>query len=81
MAGTEEELQELTSKLETVSRKYRMEINKEKIKILVNRSNNHKHTNIWLNGQKLEEVETFKYHGSYICNDGNSGKEIKSQYL
>jgi hypothetical protein len=46
MAGTETELQELTTKLKNFIKKFWMEINIDKSKILVNSHNNHTPTNI-----------------------------------
>lgn len=53
-----------------------MEVSSEKSKILVN---NLPQTNIMLNGQRLEEVENFKYLGSTVTKDGSSTKEIKTR--
>jgi hypothetical protein len=64
MAGTETELQELTTKLENVIKKlFLMEINIDKSKIFVNSHNDHAPTNITINSQKLEEVTYFRYLG------------------
>jgi hypothetical protein len=51
IAGSESELQELTTKLETVTKNYGMEINIDKSKILINSYDDHIPTNIVMNGQ------------------------------
>ena len=77
MGGSEAELQDLTTRLEETSTAYGMEVSAEKSKILVNSHNQQAPTNIMLNGQKLEEVDNFKYLGSNLSKDGSSTKEIK----
>ena len=56
-----------------------MQISAEKSKILVNSIDNHSSTNIMLDGEKLEEVDNFKYLGSIITSDGTSVKEVKTR--
>ena len=77
MGGNEEELQDLTSRLEKAAGAYGMEVSSEKSKILVNSHKQLPKTNITMNGQILEEVENFKYLGSTLSKDGSSTKEIK----
>ena len=54
-----------------------MQISAEKSKIMINSNNRNIHTNIQLYGEKLEEVNQFKYLGATITKDGSSDSEIK----
>ena len=76
---SEDELQDLTTRLEEVARAYGMEISAEKSKILVNSHNKTTPINITMNGQTLEVVKDFKYLGSFVSEDGSSTKEIKAR--
>ena len=77
LGSSEEELQQLTRRLEETAAEYGMEISSEKSKILVNSIKPRPSTNIQMNGQTLEEVEQFKYLGSTHTKDGTSVKEEK----
>ena len=79
IAGSEEELQDLTNRLEAASAKFGMEISAPKSKILVSSPHVQPTTKITLNGTVLEEVDSFKYLGSMITKDGGSCKEIKAR--
>ena len=52
----------------------------KKSKILVNSSKPTPSTKIIMNGEELEEVETFKYLGALINKEGNSTLEIKARF-
>ena len=54
-----------------------MECKLEKSKIMINSNNRNLHTNIQLYGEKLDEVDQFKYLGATITKDGSSDSEIK----
>ena len=54
-----------------------MKISVEKTKIMINSNNRNLHTNIQLYGEKLEEVDQFKYIGATITKYGSSDSEIK----
>ena len=71
MGGSENELQDLTIRLEEKARAYGMEVSSEKSKVLVTLI-----TTI-TNCQNLEEVDSFKYLGTTLLKDGTSTKEIK----
>jgi hypothetical protein len=77
LGSSEEELQQLTRRLEETAAEYGMEISSEKSKILVNSTKPRPSTNIQMNGQTLEEVDQFKYLGSTQTKDGTSVKEVK----
>ena len=68
LAGSEDELKELTAKLEKTAEAYGMEINAEKTKVMANRTFS---SEIRINGQKLEEVSSFKYLGAIISDEGS----------
>ncbi|KAL8578106.1 hypothetical protein ACOMHN_055426 [Nucella lapillus] len=72
-AGTEKERQDLTTRLETRS------VSDEKSKTLLKSTSNLAEVNIKMNGQKLEEGDSFKYLGSLITKDGSSTKEIRTR--
>ena len=54
-----------------------MEVSSEKSKVLVNSTNQNTPIDITMDGQNLEEVDSFKYIGSTLSKDGTSTKEIK----
>ena len=76
IAGSNDELQELTDKLADRSNAYGMEMCSEKSNVMVNTHNNGISVNIMMNDQKLEEVHSFKYLGSVITKDGSSDKDV-----
>ena len=49
----------------------------EKSKIMTNSTNNIS-ADISMNGQKLEEVTSFKYLGATLCKDGTCSAELVS---
>ena len=53
-----------------------MEVSTEKSKIMINSTNNIG-ADISMNGQKLEEVTSFKYLGPTLCKDGTSSAEVR----
>jgi len=76
MAGSNQELQELTNSLVRNAGKFGMEVSSEKSKVMVN-STNAATCNITMNNQLLEEVDKFKYLGATISKDGSSLPEVK----
>lgn len=78
MARTEVDPQDLTTRVQTVSRSYEMVISIEKSKILENSFNRYRPTNIKINGQIIE-VKTFKYLGFAIWSNDSSSIEIKTK--
>jgi hypothetical protein len=55
-----------------------MEVSHEKRKVMVN-SGNDNTADIYMNGQKLEEVNSFKYLGATLSKDGSCSAEIRSR--
>ena len=76
MAGSEQELQNLTDRLTGTAAKYGMEINTEKSEVLVNTYDKDIVARIVVGGEKLQEVSSFKYLGVILTKDGTSTKEI-----
>jgi len=74
LAGTEDELATMVKSLDKTSQAYGMEINAEKTKLMTNNANGIKR-NIEVEGQNLETVDSFKYLGAIISNEG-SEREI-----
>ena len=72
LAGSNAELKHLTYELAKSTSCYGMEISK----VMIN-TNNAKSVDIKLDGNKLEEVDTFVYLGSTITSDGKSDNEIR----
>ena len=60
MSGSDKELQDLTNRLVDRATAYEMEVSTEKSKIMTNSMNNIS-ADISINGQKLEEVSSFKF--------------------
>ncbi len=78
IADSEEELRELTEKLDQAATKYGMEISPDKSKILVTSKHPLELSRpICLANEELEQVTSFKYLGSQITNTLNSITEIK----
>eukprot|EP00794_Sanderia_malayensis_P009660 gene9660-biopygen7980 len=83
VAGSKEELANLTTRLDTVSRKYGMEISAEKSKIMVTSRNDGSVTaadaQIKVGDVELEEVKSFQYLGSTLNESVTSETEIKKR--
>ena len=69
LAGDEQELADLVSRLDNTSASYGMEISAEKTKLMTNNINGI-NKKITVNGQRLETVSKFKYLGSVIADEG-----------
>ena len=76
-AGTNEELQELTHKLEINATRYEMEISLDKSKLMVNSIDKIIHANINLYGEHLEEIDKFCYLGATITKDRTCENDIR----
>lgn len=77
VAGKEKELENLVQRLDEASKAYGMQISAEKTKLMTNNSNGI-NTDINVDGQKLETVNSFKYLGAIVSDEG-SKKEILSR--
>ena len=69
-AEVEEEAGVLVDRLDTTTTRYKMEIGPDKTKVMTNNPNGFKRE-IKIKGQRLEEVENFKYLGAIISNEGS----------
>ena len=72
----EEELQDLTTRLEESTGKFGMEIKAENSKILVNSNKDTSQAHITMNGETLEQVDRFRYLEALITEYGKSTIEI-----
>ena len=70
LAGGEEELEALAECLDTASRKYDMEINTDKTKVMTSNPNGVQN-DININDHTHDTVSTFKYLGSIISEEGS----------
>jgi hypothetical protein len=77
IASTEAGLQKIMDKLNLTAKKYEMKINVAKTKAMVISKTGGKEVNIQIDGQPVEQVNTFKYLGVNITENGRSTKEIK----
>ena len=69
-AEEEEEAGILVDRLNTTTTRYKMEIGPDKTKLMTNNPNGFQRE-IKIKGQRLEEVENFKYLGAIISNKGS----------
>ena len=69
-AEEEEESGVLVSRLDTTTARYKMKIGPDKTKVMANNPNGFQRE-IKIKGQRLEEVENFKYLGAIISNEGS----------
>ena len=78
-AEEEEEPGVLVDRLDTTTTRYKMEIGPDKTKVMTNNPNGFQRE-IKIKGQRLEEVENFRYLGAIIPSDG-SKPEILSRII
>ena len=76
-AEVEEEAGVLVDRLDTTTTRYKMKIGPDKTRVMTNNPNGFQRE-IKIKGQRLEEVENFKYLGAIISNEG-SKPEILSR--
>ena len=76
-AEEEEEADVLIDRLDRTTTRYKMEIGPDKTKVMTNNPNDFQRE-IKIKGQRLEEVENFKYLGAIVSNEG-SKPEILSR--
>ena len=77
LGNSEEDLQQLTQRLEETAAEYGMKMSFNKSKILVSSIKSRLSANIQMDGHTLEEVDQFTYLGSRQTKDGTSVKEVK----
>jgi endonuclease/exonuclease/phosphatase family metal-dependent hydrolase len=79
VAGTETGLQRIMNKLNDTAKNFSMKINVQKTKAMVVRWNGGGVVNITVDGQRIEQVKSFKYLGSIITEDGRSHVDVKAR--
>ena len=77
LAGSELQLTNLMERLDETSTAYGMQIGTEKTKLMTNNANGIS-SNIRVKGEKLETVQSFKYLGAIVTDEG-SMPEIRSR--
>uniref|UniRef100_A0A671PN44 ribonuclease H n=1 Tax=Sinocyclocheilus anshuiensis TaxID=1608454 RepID=A0A671PN44_9TELE len=70
LAGKEEELANLVERLDKISISYGMQINAEKTKLMTNNIIGFT-TDIRIGGEKLDSVNSFKYLGAIVTDEGS----------
>ena len=70
LAGKEEELASLVDRLDKTSVAFGMEISAEKTKLMTNNANGIS-IDIRINGEKLDEVDSFKYLSAVVTDQGS----------
>jgi len=78
VATSKEALQQLMDRVNETSRKYGLEINTKKTKVMVV-SRTREKISITCNGGILEQVESFRYLGVIVEENGDGGREIRAR--
>jgi exonuclease III len=78
-SGEEEGLQRIMNRLNETAKKYDMKINVKKTKVMVVSKDEGKTINITIDGQRVEQVKSFRYLGSLISEDGRCINEVKAR--
>ena len=76
MGDSNSELQDLTNRFVGRATAYGTEASREKSKGMTNSTNNI-NADINMNGQKLEEVTSFRYLGGTLCKNGTCSAEFR----
>jgi len=76
LATSPEELQELVSRVERVAKEYNMLINATKTKVM---TNNDCTLEITVDGERLEQVDSFTYLGSQVTSNAVCVNDVKSR--
>ena len=77
VANTETGLQKIMDNLHRTAEQYGMRINIKKTKVMMVSRRVGQKVNIRINGKSIEQVQSFKYLGSTMTEDGRCGAEIK----
>ena len=77
VAGTEIWLQRLMNKFNDTAKNLGIQINVQKTKTMVVRCDGGCVVNITVDGQRIEQVKSFKYFGSVITKDGRNYRDVK----
>ena len=80
IADTEEKLQNLVDKLLVECRRMGLRMNKQKTEVMgVTKRSERLLVSINIDGTVLKQVDTFRYLGSLVCEDGRCDAEIKAR--
>src|SRR6267154_3188044 len=79
VASTEMGLQRLMNKLNDTAKRFDKKINVQKTKTIVVRWDGGGVVNITVDGQRIEQVKSFKYLDSEITEDGRSDVDVKTR--
>ena len=80
VAGTEEKLQRLVDEFGVVCKRRKLKVNVGKSKVMVcSRDRQRVQLRVRLNGELLEEVESFKYLGSVISKDAGVSMDVRQR--
>jgi hypothetical protein len=77
LTRSEQELQDITTKIDETSRRFGLMINAEKTKTMVIEKIKETPITINIQGENIEQVEKFVYLGGLINSDGSNEKEIQ----
>ena len=77
IGSNNEELEDLTARLDTTSSRYGMEISDEKSKVMITGKNISEKIDIKVNNKSLEQVKDFKYLGVTMTENMTSETEVK----
>ena len=82
LANNTQDLQQLLSSLQNESKKRGLTINKKKTKIMVlSKTSDIPSSDIFLDGEKLEQTNQFDYLGSLVTSDCRCDKEIRRRIV
>ena len=76
VARSQKGLQELITRLNTVTRDYRMKINVKKTKTMCISQKGKGKVHLQIDGGNVEQVSQFKYLGSWSTDDGYCAKDV-----
>ena len=76
LTSSEEELQTMVERLDRSGRKYGLQINREKTKVMTTTDTV---CQVRINQEHLEQVDTYTYLGSVMAGDGDCGSEIRTR--
>src|SRR5580698_3421760 len=79
VASTEQGLQKVMNRLNETAKRYNMKINVKKTKVMVVSREEGKAVNLTIDGHKVGQVETFKYLGVIMTENGSCIEEAKAR--
>ena len=79
VASTEMGVQRLMDRWNAIAKKYSMKINIKNTKTMVVSKKDGETVSIMIDGQRVEQVKTFKYLGSVTAEDGRCMEDIKQR--